>query len=93
MNFVKNLNLLNVEAKEIPCITGKGAPAETTEGAIGCFYMDTDTGLVYKCVNTNKWETVGLPKVANEDTGKFLRVSDAGVWEAQTVENGNEVAY
>lgn len=49
MNHVDHLNLFGVEAKEIPCIKGEGAPTTATEGAVGCFYMDTDTGRVYKC--------------------------------------------
>lgn len=53
MNYVEHLNLFGVEAKEIPCITGSGAPTNSTEGAVGCFYMDTDTGDVYKCVGVS----------------------------------------
>lgn len=49
MTFLENLNLFGDPAKEIPCITGKGAPTTSTEGAVGCFYMDTDTGDIYKC--------------------------------------------
>lgn len=30
-------------------MTGKGAPTTSTEGAVGCLYMDTDTGNMYKC--------------------------------------------
>jgi hypothetical protein len=50
MNFVKSFNLLGVEAQQIPCITGEGAPTTTTEGAVGCLYMDTTNGAVYKCI-------------------------------------------
>ena len=49
MNFIKNFDILGISAKEIPCITGSGAPTSSTEGAVGCFYMDTDNGSVYKC--------------------------------------------
>ncbi len=49
MNFVESLELFHVSAKEIPCLTGKGAPTEQTEGAPGVLYMDTDTGNLYKC--------------------------------------------
>ena len=42
-----------VEYKEIPCITDEGAPTETTEGAVGCLYMNTDNGDVYKCIAVN----------------------------------------
>jgi len=59
MNFVEQLNLFGVIAKEIPCIKGSGAPTTTTEGAVGCLYMDTDTGAVYKCVSEGVWEKFG----------------------------------
>lgn len=49
MNYVESLNLFGVEAKEIPCIKGSGAPTTATEGAVGCLYMDTNTGNIYKC--------------------------------------------
>lgn len=32
-----------------PCITGNGEPTTTTEGAVGCLYLDTITGTLYKC--------------------------------------------
>ena len=52
MKFVNDFNFYGQEtAKQIPCITGKGAPTETTDGAVGCFYMNTDNGDVYKCVS------------------------------------------
>ena len=49
MNFVESLEIFHVAAKEIPCLTGKGAPTVQTEGAPGVLYMDTDTGGLYKC--------------------------------------------
>lgn len=49
MEFAKSFNLFGVEGKEIPCITGNGAPLAVTEGAVGCLYMDTNTGDIYKC--------------------------------------------
>ena len=50
MNYVESFNLFGIEARQIPCITGEGAPTISTEGAVGCFYMDTLTGDVYKYV-------------------------------------------
>lgn len=50
MNYVESLNMLGEEAKQIPCITGKGTPNESTEGAVGCLYMNTDNGETYKCI-------------------------------------------
>lgn len=49
MNYVESLNLFGVPAKEIPCILGDSAPTAKTEGAVGCLYMDTNTGNLYKC--------------------------------------------
>ena len=50
MNFVDSRNMFgNGPTKEIPCLTGKGKPTTATEGAVGCLYMDTDSGAVYKC--------------------------------------------
>lgn len=61
MNYVESFNLLGVEAQQIPCITGEGAPTTATEGAVGCFYMDTLTGNIYKCTavldEIYTWET------------------------------------
>lgn len=51
MNFVSHFNLFGVDAKQIPCIIGEGAPTTTTEGAVGCFYMDSTNGDIYKCTN------------------------------------------
>ena len=51
MKFVKSLNMFHVDAKEIPCLTGKGAPAEKTEGAVGVLYMNTDDESLYKCTD------------------------------------------
>lgn len=62
MNYVKYLNLFGVDAKEIPCIDGQGAPTTETIGARGCLYLDTDTGNIYKCVSaengTYVWEDI-----------------------------------
>ena len=61
MNYVESFNLLGVEAKQIPCIKGEGAPTTSTEGAVGCFYIDTLVGTLYKCTAASSgnytWET------------------------------------
>lgn len=54
MNYVESFNLFGTPAKEIPCIKGEGVPTKTTEGAIGCLYMNTLTGDMYKCVSIKK---------------------------------------
>ena len=55
MNYVKHLNIYGVEAKEIPCINGEGEPTESTEGAVGCLYMDVNTGCIYKCISVDNF--------------------------------------
>lgn len=69
MNFVENLDFYGVNAKEIPCVTGEGAPTETTEGVVGCFYMDGDTGTVYKCVAPGKWRPMSGGNVTPQAFG------------------------
>lgn len=54
MNYVENFNLFGVEAKEIPCIKGSGIPNGTTEGAVGCLYMNKFTGDIYKCIKADE---------------------------------------
>ena len=62
MNYVEHLKLLGVDAKQIPCITGEGEPSTATEGAIGCLYMNTLNGDIYKCISINDgnyiWENL-----------------------------------
>lgn len=78
MNYVEHLNLFGVDAKEIPCITGEGAPTTATEGAVGCFYMDTLTGEVYKCTAVDggvyTWTTIA-PCVAKTTSRNLLDVT------------------
>lgn len=61
MEYVESFRLFGTDVKQIPCIPGKGAPTETTEGAVGCMYMDTDTGALYKCTAVDDglyiWQT------------------------------------
>lgn len=45
-------------------IRGNGAPTMTTEGAVGQIYIDTDTGIQYRCVEAEKRKTYGVD-VAN----------------------------
>ena len=51
MNYVESFNLFGVEAKEIPCIKGDGAPTKSTIGAVGIIYMNTTNGETYKCID------------------------------------------
>lgn len=67
MNYIKNLKMLGIEAKEIPCITGTGAPTLETDGAVGMFYMDEGSGKVHKRTATG-WEplTINIAVVDEE---------------------------
>lgn len=75
MNYVKSLNLFGVEAKEIPCITGNGAPTTATEGAVGCLYMDIDSEHkdIYKCISRStsgvcEWLLIDTTSIEIEQT-------------------------
>lgn len=78
MEYVNGFDFFGVEAKQIPCSTGSGAPTSATEGAIGCLYMDTGTGKIYKCTSVSNgvytWKLSGSPESTASDNGKFLRV-------------------
>ena len=50
MNFIEHFNFLGVDVKQIPTIVGTGAPTTETKGAVGCFYIDANTGTMYKCI-------------------------------------------
>lgn len=68
MNYVESFDLFGVQAAQIPSITRSGAPTIETEAAVGCLYMDTDTGNLYKCVlvtdNAYTWDqVVGITSV------------------------------
>lgn len=49
MEYVKVLNFLGAEMRQLPCIPGAGAPTSTTPGAVGDLYIDVNTSAIYKC--------------------------------------------
>ena len=49
MEYVESFNLFGTNVSQIPCIRGAGAPLSTTAGEVGCLYMATNTGALYKC--------------------------------------------
>ena len=51
MEYVESFNLFGTEVSQIPCIRSVGAPITTTVGEVGCLYMDTNTGNLYKCTS------------------------------------------
>ena len=94
MNYVKHLNFNGTEAKEIPCIRGNGAPSDATEGAIGCLYIDIDTGEIYKCigVSSGAYVWMALDEFAQKLAEDTLQKTG---WSANknlgTDENGNVI--
>lgn len=93
MNFVKNHNQYGVEAKEIPCLTGYGEPTTETEGAVGCLYMDKDTGAVYKCTSATDgsyvWEA--FASGSSSDSGGADSYIFTGVYELR--EDGRYLVF
>lgn len=85
MNYVESFDLFGVPAKQIPAITGKGAPASSTEGAVGCIYMDTDTGDLYKCTTVAD----GVYTWVESGGGLDLDMLTIGV---ESVNNGNRLS-
>lgn len=71
MNYVKSLKMLNVEARQLPCITGSGAPTMETVGAVGELYMDSNTHKVYKCIATSGgayiWEVSNVQELGSSE--------------------------
>lgn len=86
MNYVENFNFYGVEAMQIPCIKGSGAPTAATPGAVGCLYMDTTTAFVYKCVDARStsrtWWLLNQSPILNahieEADGSFMLSSING---------------
>lgn len=87
MNYVESFKLFGVDAKQIPCIPGSGAPDATTEGAVGCFYMDTDNGDIYKCIAVKDgvytWVAAGDGSIAKTDE-KYFSIDYDGVVSLKT---------
>ena len=62
MEYVDSYSILGINTRQNPCIVGSGVPTRTTEGKVGCLYMDKDTGEIYKCVSEVDgvvWESIG----------------------------------
>lgn len=90
MNYVKKFNLLGVEARQKPMLTGHGAPIDGESGTQGVeceLYMDLDTGKVYKCVDApNVW--VSVTKEVEDKIGDISTALDELHTYAQTLVNG-----
>ena len=79
MDFVKSFDLFGQQVTQIPSTTGEGAPTAYTEGAVGCLYMDTNTGQMYKCISVINgvyiWVSVG--EVASVHIGNGAPIDDS----------------
>lgn len=64
MNYVKHHNIFGVEAKEIPCIVGTGAPSNDIT-KVGLLYMDESTGDVYKRISSG-WTKLSTTYTLNK---------------------------
>jgi hypothetical protein len=77
MNYVNSFNLLGLEARQRPCLTGNGEPTIETVGAIGELYLDVNTGKIFKCTsivnNIYIWvsindDSLAIKNVVNDNT-------------------------
>lgn len=91
MNYVNSFDLFGVPAKQIPATPGSGVPTTATEGAVGCLYMDTDTGNLYKC--TSVADGVYTWVEAGNGTGGNIDEHIASAVEAYLTEKGNAVVF
>lgn len=93
MNYVDKLSFFGVEAMQNPCIKGEGVPTTSTKGAVGFFYMDTLTGVVYKCTavdgNVHTWLVFGQSSGGLNDTARNLLITILrnGVYSTNQSEN------
>ena len=75
MEYVESFDLFGTDVSQIPCIVRKGKPTTETAGAVGCQYMDEDTGEMYKCIKAADgvytWEPFG--SVDNETIAEIKR--------------------
>ena len=91
MNYVESLKIFGVHAKEIPCVTAEGAPTENTEGRPGVLYMDTVTGILYKCREADfvnevfTWEKLNDSQGAAAGDGRGIQGVVAEELEGTTV--------
>ena len=80
MDYVKSFDLFGTLVTLIPCIPKSGAPTTETEAAVGCLYMNTDDGVIYKCVaaadGVYTWKPVatggGGGGISEEEVGSMI---------------------
>lgn len=81
--YVRSLTINGERYKLAVNQAESGVPGNAHPGLVGQFYMDTDTGDVYKCISANDetgiyaWQKLeSLPVATSENNGAFLRVVD-----------------
>lgn len=71
----------------IPNLVGEGAPSKQTEGAVGCLYMNTNNGNMYKCTavvnGVYTWIEIAsgngndIPPIVNTVSGELVSITDS----------------
>ena len=80
MNYIEHLNLFGVEAKEIPCIRGNGAPTSEMAVTAGLMYMDVNNGNIYKSVASGEWiKTVGTTVISSINLLKNIDYTEESI--------------
>ena len=85
LEYVKYFNLFGEEVAQVPSILDHGNPEGQTDNEMvnvaepGCFYMDIDSGELYKSTwenNEIKWKIVGSAEIPSFD---LMNISTEGV--------------
>ena len=100
MIYVDSFDLLGLEVKQIPCITGNGSPTNSTIGAVGMLYMDISSSdrELWKCTDVNDnnyvWtKLVDLPNVPTkvselENDSKYLTENEVKTYIDESILGG-----
>lgn len=97
MEHIESFNLFGAEVRQIPCILIKGAPTIETEGAVGDFCMDTDTGTVYKCTaaadGAYTWEEFSGGSASTPDHSMYFEIDVDGLVSLKPEYRGDSTDY
>lgn len=87
MRYVKDFDFFGDDIRQIPCLTGKGAPASVLAVEVGILYLDTDEGKLYKCPEVGVWKAEADGSTIAEDSKK-LGGKDASEYALKTSLDG-----
>ena len=87
MRYVKDFDFFGDDIRQIPCLTGKGAPASGLAVEVGILYLDTDEGKLYKCPEVGVWKAEADGSTIAEDSEK-LGGKDASEYALKTSLDG-----